>query len=63
MARRALDALPERERRILLLRYEGYSYREIARAFDLPETSVGTFLARARRAFQSAFEEMHGAPE
>jgi RNA polymerase sigma factor (sigma-70 family) len=60
MVRRTLDGLPERDRRILLLRYEGYSYREIALALDLPETSVGTFLARARRAFQAAFEEIHG---
>jgi RNA polymerase sigma factor (sigma-70 family) len=62
MVRGALDALPDRERRILLLRYEGASYREIARALELTESSVGTFLARARRAFQSAYEELHGAP-
>jgi len=52
--RRALDALPERERQMLLLRYEGFSYREIARALAINETSVGTLLARAKTAFREA---------
>ncbi len=52
--RRALDALPERERQMLLLRYEGFSYREIARALRMNEASVGTLLARAKTAFRGA---------
>jgi RNA polymerase sigma factor (sigma-70 family) len=52
--RRALDALPERERQMLLLRYEGFSYREIAHALAINETSVGTLLARAKVAFRDA---------
>ncbi len=52
--RRALDALPERERQMLLLRYEGFSYREIARALAINEASVGTLLARAKTAFRDA---------
>jgi RNA polymerase sigma-70 factor (ECF subfamily) len=63
MVRRVLDGLPERDRQVLLLRHEGYSYREIATALDLAEPSVGTFLARARQAFQTAFREMHGSPD
>ncbi len=63
MVRRALSALPERDRQVLLLRHEGYSYREIARALGLPDSSIGTFLARAKRAFQTAFQEIHGASE
>lgn len=54
LVRRALDALPERERQMLLLRYEGFSYREIARALDINEASVGTLLARAKTAFRVA---------
>jgi len=54
--RAALERLPERERQLLLLRAEGYSYREIAAALDLVETSVGTLLARAKRAFLDQFE-------
>jgi RNA polymerase sigma factor (sigma-70 family) len=55
--RMALDNLPERERRLLLLRAEGYSYRDIAAALDLNEGSVGTLLARARHAFRECYED------
>jgi RNA polymerase sigma factor (sigma-70 family) len=54
--RRALEKLPPRERAMLLLREEGYSYREVADALDIVETSVGTLLARAKAAFRVAFE-------
>ncbi len=55
--RRALDAIPERERQMLLLRAEGFSYREIAEALNLPEASVGTMLARAKQAFRDIYED------
>lgn len=55
--RRALDAIPERERQLLLLRAEGYSYKDIAEALSLQEASVGTLLARAKRAFRNVYEE------
>ncbi len=60
--RAALDRLPERERRMLLLRAEGYSYRDIALALSLNEASVGVLLARARRAFRQAYEDASDAP-
>jgi RNA polymerase sigma-70 factor (ECF subfamily) len=53
--RHAVDRLPERERSILLLRAEGFSYREIARALDLNEASIGTLLARAKEAFRETY--------
>jgi RNA polymerase sigma-70 factor (ECF subfamily) len=55
--RRALDRLPVRDRQILLLRHEGYSYREIAQAVGVAESGVGTLLARATAAFRRAFDE------
>lgn len=55
--RAALDLLPERERQLLLLRAEGYSYREIAGALELHEASVGTLLSRAKQAFREAHQE------
>jgi RNA polymerase sigma factor (sigma-70 family) len=55
--RRALDTLAERERRMLLLRYEGFSYQEIAAALQLHPASVGTLLARAKAAFRRALGE------
>lgn len=54
--RAALDRLPSRERELLLLRAEGYSYRELAKALQLNEASVGTLLARAKREFRLVFE-------
>ncbi len=60
--RAALERVPERERRMLLLQAEGYRYREIAEALNMNEASVGVLLARARKAFQKAYEEAFGAP-
>ena len=59
--RAVLDRLPERERRMLLLLAEGYSYRDIATALDLNEASVGTLLARAKRAFRDVYEDWSNA--
>ena len=56
MARHALDQLPERDREMLLLRYEGFSYKEIAEAIQVAATSVGTLLARAEKKFIEALE-------
>ena len=50
-ARRALDAVPARDREMLLMRYSGFSYCEIGEAVDVAATSVGTLLARAERRF------------
>ena len=43
--------MPDRDRELLLMRYSGFSYREIADAVDVAATSVGTLLARAERRF------------
>ena len=59
--RSALDRLPLRDRELLLLRAEGYSYRDLAEMLRLNEASVGTLLARAKRAFESAYEEARRA--
>jgi RNA polymerase sigma factor (sigma-70 family) len=60
--RAAIDRLPERERRMLLLRAEGYSYGDIATALGISAGSVGTLLARAREAFRHHYEEAFGVP-
>ncbi len=53
--RAALDRLPPRDREVLLLRQEGFSYKEIARVVNVSPTSVGTLLARALQRFESAY--------
>lgn len=60
--RDALNRLSLRERELLLLRAEGYSYRDLAAVLELNETSVGTLLARAKRAFEEAYEKVDHAP-
>jgi RNA polymerase sigma factor (sigma-70 family) len=54
--RQTIDRMPERDARMLLLMAEGYSYRDIASALGINETSVGTLLARAKRAFRERYE-------
>jgi RNA polymerase sigma-70 factor (ECF subfamily) len=54
-ARRALDALSEGDRGILLLWQAGLSYREIAAETGLAVGSIGTTLARARRRLADAY--------
>jgi len=61
--REALERLSLRDRQALLLRHAGFSYREIAIALDMPETSVGTTLLRAGAAFRASYEELHGEPD
>jgi len=53
-ARGALDTLAPRDREILLMRYSGFSYKEIATVVDVAAASVGTLLARAERRFELA---------
>jgi RNA polymerase sigma-70 factor (ECF subfamily) len=60
--REALSRLPLRERELLLLRAEGYSYRDLAAVLELNEASVGTLLARAKRAFEGAYGKADHAP-
>ncbi len=48
---RALDKIKEPLRSCLLLKQQGLSYKEIAASLDLNESSIGTFVARARQEF------------
>lgn len=48
---RALSLIKEPLRSCLVLKQQGLSYREIAASLDLNETSIGTFVARARQEF------------
>lgn len=48
---RALGKIKEPLRSCLMLKQQGLSYREIAKSLDLNETSIGTYVARARSEF------------
>jgi RNA polymerase sigma-70 factor, ECF subfamily len=55
--RSALARLPERTAKLLLLRYAGLSYAEIAAALQVAPGSIGTLLVRAERAFIQTYEQ------
>jgi len=52
---RALSSIKEPLRSCLLLKQQGLSYKEIAASLDLAETSIGTYVARARAEFSKNY--------
>lgn len=48
---KALNKIKEPLRSCLMLKQQGLSYKEIARSLELNESSIGTFVARARQEF------------
>jgi RNA polymerase sigma-70 factor (ECF subfamily) len=56
--RKALAALSERQMQLLVLRQAGLSYRELALALGVAPGSIGTLLARAEAAFESAYRAL-----
>ena len=55
--RAVLRRLKKRQATILVLRYSGLSYREMADVLGIAPGSVGTLLARAEHAFRLAYEQ------
>lgn len=53
--RRVLDGLDRRDREMLLMREEGFSYAEIGDAVEVKTSSVGTLLSRALDRFAEAY--------
>ena len=53
--RATLAGLSERDRQVLVLQAEGFSYREIASTLGIHEASVGVFIARAKRSFRELY--------
>lgn len=49
LVRSALDVLSSRDRTLLLMREEGFSHQEIAKAVGTTTKSVGSMIARALR--------------
>ncbi len=53
--RRVLAEMKPRSAQLLILRYSGLSYREIALLLDLAPTSIGTLLLRAENEFRQRY--------
>jgi RNA polymerase sigma-70 factor, ECF subfamily len=58
-----LRQMKPRSAQLLLLRYSGLSYGEVATALDLSPASIGTLLARAEREFEERYRASYGDGE
>jgi len=56
----ALERMSARSARLLVLRYSGLSYAEIAEAMGVAPGSVGTLLARAETEFERHYRRLEG---
>jgi RNA polymerase sigma-70 factor (ECF subfamily) len=59
--RHVLSRMKPRKAQILMLRYAGHSYAEIADALDVAPGSVGTMLARAEKDFERRYQALEDA--
>ncbi|MFD3449415.1 RNA polymerase sigma factor SigX [Microbacteriaceae bacterium 4G12] len=50
-----LKEMDERERTLLLMKFSGFQYKEIAQALHVEVSSIGTLLARAKSKFRSMY--------
>jgi RNA polymerase sigma factor (sigma-70 family) len=58
LIRRALAGMNERQAGLLIMRYSGYSYKEIASALELAPASIGPLLLRAEREFEKGYRAL-----
>jgi RNA polymerase sigma-70 factor (ECF subfamily) len=58
LARLALAQMNERQAQLLVMRYAGSSYKEIAEALHLAPTSIGPLLLRAEREFEKHYRAL-----
>ena len=57
-ARRALARMNPRQSQLLVMRYSGMTYKDIASALKLSPTSIGPLLLRAEREFEKQFRTL-----
>jgi RNA polymerase sigma-70 factor (ECF subfamily) len=58
LARKTLSRMKPQQAQILILRYSGMAYKEIASAMGVPATSIGPLLARAEREFEKQYRAL-----
>ncbi len=58
MARRTLAQMDSRQSQLLILRYSGMAYKDIAAALNLSPTSIGPLLIRAEREFETRYRRL-----
>jgi RNA polymerase sigma factor (sigma-70 family) len=60
LVRLILAQMNERQSQLLVMRYSGLSYKEIANALGLAPTSIGPLLLRAEREFEKQYRALPG---
>jgi RNA polymerase sigma factor (sigma-70 family) len=60
LVRLALAQMNERQSQLLVMRYSGLSYKEIAETLKLAPTSIGPLLLRAEREFEKHYRALPG---
>jgi RNA polymerase sigma-70 factor (ECF subfamily) len=58
VARLALAQMNEQQSRLLIMRYAGSSYKEIAEALQMAPSSIGPLLLRAEREFEKQYRAL-----
>jgi RNA polymerase sigma-70 factor (ECF subfamily) len=58
MVRSALGMMDPRQSQLLVMRYSGLAYKEIAQALNLSPTSIGPLLLRAEREFEKRYRAL-----
>ncbi len=58
LARAALAQMDRRQSQLLVLRYSGMTYKDIAASLDLSATSIGPLLLRAEREFEKHYRAL-----
>lgn len=58
--RNTMNELREQDKKILILRYSGFKYKEIAEILGVEKSSIGTMLVRAQNKFKKIHTERKG---
>jgi RNA polymerase sigma-70 factor (ECF subfamily) len=58
LVRLALAQMNERQSQLLILRYSGLGYKEIAKALNFAPSSIGPLLVRAEREFEKRYRAL-----
>ncbi len=53
-----LRKMKEQDRTILLMKFSGFQYKEIAQVLQIDVSSIGTLLVRAKLKFRKIYEQM-----
>ncbi|KKY01255.1 MULTISPECIES: RNA polymerase sigma factor SigX [Paraclostridium] len=58
--RSTMNELREQDKKLLILRYSGFKYKEIAEILGVEKSSIGTMLVRAQKKFKKIHTERKG---